>query len=57
MNFVTHLPQTMRSNDVIWVVMDMLTKSAHFLLVNLRMPMYKLAILYINEVMKFHEVP
>ncbi|KAL8106071.1 hypothetical protein AgCh_029755 [Apium graveolens] len=31
MDFVTHLPRTFRKNDVIWVVVDRLTKSAHFL--------------------------
>nr|GFA97149.1 retrotransposon protein, putative, Ty3-gypsy subclass [Tanacetum cinerariifolium] len=31
MDFVTGLPQTQRRHDAIWVVMDRLTKSAHFL--------------------------
>nr|GEY33087.1 reverse transcriptase [Tanacetum cinerariifolium] len=31
MDFVTRLPQTQRRRDAIWVVVDRLTKSAHFL--------------------------
>ena len=30
MDFVTHLPRTSRKHDVIWVIMDRLTKSALF---------------------------
>ena len=43
MNFVTHLPRTVRGHDTIWVVIDRLTNSAHFLAVNLKMSMAKLA--------------
>ena len=31
MDFVTGLPRTRRKHDVIWVIVDRLTKSAHFL--------------------------
>lgn len=30
-DFVTSLPNTTKGNDVIWVVMDRLTKSDHFI--------------------------
>jgi len=39
MDFVTHLPRTFRGHDTIWVIVDGLTKSAHFLAMNLRMSM------------------
>ena len=57
MDFVTHLPRTVRGNDAIWVVVDRLTKSAHFLAVNLKMSMAKLAQLYIREIVRLHGVP
>ena len=57
MDFVTHLPQTIRDHDTIWVIVDRLTKSAHFLAMNLRMSMAKLAQLYIKEIVRLHGVP
>ena len=33
MDFVTHLPQTSRGDEVVWVIVDRLTKSTHFLAV------------------------
>jgi len=57
MDFVTHLPQTFRGHDTIWVVVDRLTKSGHFLAMNLRMSMAKLAQLYIKEIVRLHGVP
>jgi len=57
MDFITHLPRTVRGHDAIWVGVDRLTKSAHFLAMNLRMPMAKLAQLYIQEIVRLHGVP
>jgi len=33
MDFIVGLPTTQKGNDSIWVIMDHLTKSAHFILV------------------------
>jgi len=57
MDFVTHLPWTFRGHDTIWVIVDRLTKSAHFLTMNLRMSMVKLTQLYIKEIMRLHGMP
>jgi len=57
MDFVTHLPRTFRGHDAIWVIIDRLTKSAHFFAMNLRMSMAKLAQLYIKEIVRLHRVP
>ena len=35
MDFVTHLPQTSRGHDAVWVIVDRLTNSAHFLVVQM----------------------
>jgi len=57
MDFVTHLSRTVRGHDTIWVIVDRLTKSVHFLAMNLRMSMTKLAQLYIKEIVRLHGVP
>ena len=57
MDFLTHLPRTFRGHDNIWVIVDRLTKSAHFLAMNLRMFMAKLAQFYIKEIVRLHRVP
>ena len=57
MDFVTHLPRTFRGHDTIWVIVDRLTKSSHFLAMNLRMSMVKLAHMYIKEIVRLHGVP
>ncbi|KAJ9557799.1 hypothetical protein OSB04_012413 [Centaurea solstitialis] len=57
MDFVTKLPRTLRGHDTIWVIVDRLTKIAHFLEMRETLPMDKLAKLYINEVVRRHGVP
>ncbi|GJS11794.1 putative reverse transcriptase domain-containing protein [Tanacetum coccineum] len=49
MDFVIKLPRTPSGYDTIWVIVDRLTKSAHFLLMRENDPMDKLARLYIKE--------
>nr|GEU81420.1 hypothetical protein [Tanacetum cinerariifolium] len=57
MDFVTKLPKTTNSYDIIWVIVDRLTKSAHFLPMRENDPMEKLMKLYIKEVVTRHGVP
>nr|GEU44593.1 putative reverse transcriptase domain-containing protein [Tanacetum cinerariifolium] len=57
MDFVTKLPKIQSGNDTIWVVVDRLTKSAHFLPMKETGPMDKLARLYIKEVVTRHGIP
>ncbi|KAI3748512.1 hypothetical protein L6452_11629 [Arctium lappa] len=57
MDFVTKLPKTLKGHDAIWVIVDRLTKSAHFLAMRETLPMDKLAKLYIDEVISWHGVP
>ena len=57
MDFVTGLPRTQRQHDAIWVIVDRLTKSAHFLPVNVEDSLEKLAQLYVDEIVRLHGVP
>nr|GEW45115.1 putative reverse transcriptase domain-containing protein [Tanacetum cinerariifolium] len=50
MDFVTKLPRTSSGHDTIWVIMDWLTKSAHFLPMREDYKMNRLARLYLNEI-------
>ena len=57
MDFVIGLPRTQRQYDAIWVIVDRLTKSAHFLPVNVEDSLEKLAQLYVDEIVRLHGVP
>ncbi|GKA09867.1 putative reverse transcriptase domain-containing protein [Tanacetum coccineum] len=56
MNFVTKLPRTTSGHDTIWVIVDRLTKSAHFLPMREDYKMDILARLYLNEIVARHGV-
>ncbi|GKA76041.1 putative reverse transcriptase domain-containing protein [Tanacetum coccineum] len=57
MDFVTKLPRTQSGNDTIWVIVDRLTKSAHFLPMRETDPMDKLAKLYLKKWSTRHGIP
>ncbi|XP_055826339.1 uncharacterized protein LOC129894704 [Solanum dulcamara] len=57
MDFVTGLPCTLRRYDSIWVIVDRLTKSAHFLPVRTTYSAGDYARLYIKEIVRLHGVP
>ncbi|XP_027157014.1 disease resistance protein RGA2-like [Coffea eugenioides] len=57
MDFVTGLPRSQKGFDAIWVIVDRLTKSAHFLPVSMSFSLEKLAKLYTEEVMRLHGIP
>nr|GEX99062.1 putative reverse transcriptase domain-containing protein [Tanacetum cinerariifolium] len=57
MDFINKLPRTRSGHDSIWVIVDQLTKSAHFLAVREDYKIEKLARLYINEIIARHDVP
>ena len=47
MDFVTHLPRTSLKHDAVWVIVDWLTKSAHFLAVRMTFRLEEFCRLYI----------
>ncbi|KAJ0949182.1 putative nucleotidyltransferase, Ribonuclease H [Helianthus annuus] len=57
MDFVTGLPRSQRGNDAIWVIVDRLTKSAHFLAIKETDKFSTLAEIYLKEVVSRHGVP
>ena len=57
MDFVTHLPRTSRNHDALWVIMDRLTKSAHFLVVRMTFTLEEFCKLYIREIVRLHGLP
>ncbi|GJW93831.1 putative reverse transcriptase domain-containing protein [Tanacetum coccineum] len=57
MDFVTKLPKTSSGHDTIWVIVDRLTKSAHFIPTRATDSMETLTRLYIKEIVSRHGVP
>ena len=57
MDFVTGLPSTPKGHDAIWVIVDRLTKSAHFVPINISFPVPRLVEIYIQTIVKLHGVP
>ena len=57
MDFVTHLPRTSLGHDVVWVIVDRLTKSAHFLVVHMTFTLGEFYRLYVREIVLLHGVP
>ncbi|GJX47341.1 putative reverse transcriptase domain-containing protein [Tanacetum coccineum] len=57
MDFIIKLPRTPSGYDSIWVIVDRLTKSAHFIPMNEKYKMKKLTRLYLKEIVCRHGVP
>ena len=57
MDFVVGLPRTQKKNDSIWVVVDRLTKSAHFISVKSTDSVEDYARIFIDEIVCCHGIP
>jgi len=57
MDFVVGLPKTLNRHDAILVVIDGLTKNAHFTPIKVADPVPKLVELYIREIARLHGIP
>ena len=57
MDFVSGLPLTQKKHESVWVIIDRLTKSAHFIPIRINYSMDRLAKLYVDEIFRLHGVP
>nr|GEW24841.1 putative reverse transcriptase domain-containing protein [Tanacetum cinerariifolium] len=57
MDFINKLPRTRSGHDLIWVIVDRLNKSVHFLVIREDYKTEKLTRLYINKIIARHGVP
>ncbi|MCI21378.1 retrotransposon protein [Trifolium medium] len=57
MDFVSGLPRTAKGHDMIWVVVDRLTKSAHFIAIKTGMLIPKLDEIYVEHIVRLHGIP
>ena len=55
-DFITKLPRTACGVDLIWVIMDRLTKRAHFIMIQESISVEKLVEIYVREVVARHGV-
>jgi len=56
MDFIVGLRRTRKGNDLIWVIIDGLTKLTHFLSVNTNYTLEMLGKIYVREIVKLHGV-
>ena len=57
MDLVTGLPRTAKEFNSIWVIVDRLTKTAHFLPVRMTYTIAQYAKLYLDRIVPMHGVP
>jgi hypothetical protein len=57
MDFVGALPKTVKGFDSIWVIVDRLTKSVHFVPIKTGMSVAKLVEIYIEQIVRLHGIP
>ena len=56
MDFVSGFSLMQQKHDSVWVIVDRLTKSAHFILVRIDYSVDRLAELYVNDIVRLHGV-
>jgi hypothetical protein len=56
MDFIMGLPRTSRGHDLIWVIVDLLMKSAHLIPVGTRYRARQYAKLYITHIVLYHGI-
>jgi hypothetical protein len=57
MDFIVGLPSTSQKHDSIWVIIDRLTKTAHFLHMHITYSAKKYAEVYLDQIIRLHGLP
>jgi hypothetical protein len=57
MDFVVGLPLTARKKDSIWVIVDRLTKTAHFIAMHTTYSVQDYVELYVDQIVHLHRIP
>ena len=57
MDFIVGLPNTSQKHDSIWVIVDRLTKTAHFIPVHTTYSAKRYAEIYLDQIVRLHGVP
>jgi hypothetical protein len=57
MDFIVGLPLTARKKDFIWVIVDRLTKTAHFIAVHTTYLVRQYAKIYMDQIVHLHGIP
>jgi hypothetical protein len=57
MDFIVGLPLTARNKDSMWVIVDRLTKTAHFIVVHTTYSVQDYAELYVDQIVRLHVNP
>jgi hypothetical protein len=57
MDFIVGLPNTSQHHNSIWVTVDRLTKTAHFLPVHTTHKTEKYAEIYVDQIVRLHGIP
>jgi hypothetical protein len=57
MDFIVGRSRTSREHDSIWVIVDCLTKSAHFIPIGTRYRVRQYAELYMSHIVRYHGIP
>jgi hypothetical protein len=57
MDFIVGLLRTLRGYNSIWVIVDCLTKSAHFILISTTYRVRQYVELYMSHIIRYHGIP
>ena len=57
MDFIVGLPNTSQKHDSIWVIIDRLTKTAHFFPIHTSYSAKRYAEIYLDQIIRLHGVP